>query len=51
MWARPTMDASSRWGEATIYDNVYKQAQKRADELRKTAAQQLQPQQGDAQKK
>jgi hypothetical protein len=41
MWARPTMDATSRWGEATIYDNIYQQAQKRAEQLRSAAAQQL----------
>jgi hypothetical protein len=45
MWARPGMDASSRWGEATIYDNVYKQAEKRAQELRDQAKSQLQGQQ------
>ena len=44
MFARPTMDASSRWGEASIYDNIYQQAQKRAAELRSNAAQQLQDQ-------
>lgn len=45
MFARPTMDATSRWGEASIYDNIYQQAQKRAAELRSSAAQQLSDQQ------
>jgi hypothetical protein len=42
MWTRPTLDASSRWGEATIYDNIYERAKVRAQELRNNAAQQLQ---------
>jgi hypothetical protein len=43
MWARPGIDALSFWGEATIYDNIYKQAQKLACELQASAAQQLLP--------
>jgi hypothetical protein len=41
IWARPVMDGASRWGEATIYDSVYKQGQKRADDLRAQAAEKL----------
>ena len=47
MWARPTMDATSRWGEATIYDNIYKQAQKRAATLQSAAREQLQTKPGE----
>ncbi len=39
MFARPTMDASSRFGEASIYDTMYQAASKRVAEVNGKAAQ------------